>query len=180
MTKISPVRLFPPDQTVRFACRTPTMAKGSPMATPPGPGRGIYEPNFTNSTPDMSNGGLNRRYDQEPRTRHDHHRRASHYDYSSSGSSSEDERPARRSSSKKGGHGRKGPSSRSKSTNRLDKAKGAFLDLGPRRRGGNNRRRGRSGHCAGGGAKEWEGKCWDDDCGISAWRLGGECVGEGL
>lgn len=96
-------------------------SNGHTLAT----GRGRYEPDFANSTPDMSNGGLNRRYDQEPRTRHDHRKAGGRYDSSSSGSSSEDERPARRRSSKKGG-ARKDPPSRSKSTNRLDKAKEHF------------------------------------------------------
>ena len=93
-------------------------------------GRARYEPEYPNNSnyapsPDMSNGtngGVARRYDHEPRTRHDHHRRASHYDPSSSGSSSEDERPARHSSKK----GARKDSSRSKSSNRLDKAKEHF------------------------------------------------------
>lgn len=100
----------------------------------PGNGGARYEPNYPNNTyapsPDMSNGsngGIARRYDQEPRTRHDH-RKASRYSSSDdSASSSDDERPAHRSSKKGGGGGgRRKDAPRSKSTNRLDKAKERF------------------------------------------------------
>ncbi|KAL9132521.1 MAG: hypothetical protein Q9175_006308 [Cornicularia normoerica] len=95
----------------------------------PGNGRGRYEPDHSNNSyaqsQDLSNGSAGRRYDQEPRTRRDHHRKAGRYDdSSSSGSSSQDERPDHRSS-KKGAH-KDSSSSRSKSSNRLDKAKEHF------------------------------------------------------
>ncbi len=106
----------------------PYYGQGQPNGYNPGVGPGRYEPDYPNNnyapSPDMSNGSNSsaaRRYDQEPRTRRDH-RKASHYDYSSSGSSSEDERPAHRSS-RKGGNK---DSSRSKSSNRLDKAREHF------------------------------------------------------
>ena len=107
----------------------PYYGQGQPNGYNPGNGRGRYEPDYSNNayapSPDMSNGsngGMTRRYDQEPRTRRDH-RKASRYSSSDSASSSEDERPGRRSSNK-GSH--KDSSSRSKSTNRLDKAKEHF------------------------------------------------------
>ena len=102
-----------------------------------GQGPNGYDPNHTYAnyapSPDMSNSSANvaapRRYDQDPRTRNDH-RRASHprYDYSDGSddysSSEEDERrPPHRSSKKRP---RKENESRSKSTNRLDKAKEHF------------------------------------------------------
>ena len=76
-------------------------------------------------SPDMSNSstnvGVDRRYDQDPRTRRDY-RRASRYDSSSgSDSSSEEERPAHRSSKK-----HRKDASRSKSSNRMEKAKEHF------------------------------------------------------
>ena len=102
-----------------------------------GQGPNGYNPDHTYTnyapSPDMSNSSANvaatRRYDQDPRTRNDHRRASSHrYDYSSGSddddSSSEDERrPPHRSSKKRA---RKENDSRSKSTNRLDKAKEHF------------------------------------------------------
>ena len=111
----------------------PYYGQGPPNGYAPGNGRGQYEPEFSNSSyvnsnyapsPDMSNGsagGVARRYDQDPRTRREHHQ-ANRYASSDSTSSSEDERPTHRSS-KKGGHK---DSTRSKSSNRLDKAKERF------------------------------------------------------
>ena len=110
----------------------PYYGQGQQTGYDPGNGRGRYEPDYSNTnnnyapSPNMSNGsngGMTRRYDQEPRTRRDH-REARRYSSSDSASSSEDERPAHRSSKKGGGH--KDSSSRSKSTNRLDKAKEHF------------------------------------------------------
>lgn len=89
-----------------------------------------YEPDYTYNnyapSPNMSNSSTNvgvaRRYDEEPRTHHDH-RKASRYESSSSDYSSEDERPAHRSSKK---HRPRSDVARSKSANRLDKAKERF------------------------------------------------------
>ena len=102
-----------------------------PNGYDPGASGSRYEPNYTYNnyapSPDMSNSSTNvgvaRRYDQDPRTRNDH-RKASRNDYSSGSdfSSEEDERPARRSSKRRA----RKEESRSKSTNRLDKAKEHF------------------------------------------------------
>ena len=103
-----------------------------------GQGLNGYSPDHTYAnyapSPDMSNSSANvatpRRYDQDPRTRNDHRQASSHrYDYSSGSedysSSDEDERrPARRSSKKR--VRKENDESRSKSTNRLDKAKEHF------------------------------------------------------
>ena len=100
-----------------------------------GQGPNGYNPDHTYTnhapSPEMSNYSANvaatRRYDQDPRTRNDHRRASHRYDYSSGSdysSSEEDERrPPRRSSKKRA---RKENGSRSKSTNRLDKAKEHF------------------------------------------------------
>ncbi|KAL9072701.1 MAG: hypothetical protein Q9161_003410 [Pseudevernia consocians] len=114
----------PLNRAIRMS--NPYYGQGQPNGYNPGIGRGKYEPDYSNNSyapsPDMSNGSsAARRYDQEPRTRHDH-RKARHYDSSDSGSSSEDDRPPHRSSKK--GHPK--DSSRSKSSNRLDKAKEHF------------------------------------------------------
>ena len=99
-----------------------------PNAYNPGSPGPRYEPyNNYAPSPEMSNSSSAnvaavRRYDQDPRTRHDH-RKASHYESDSSDYSSEDERPAQRSSKKQ--RTRK-DESRSKSSNRLDKAKEHF------------------------------------------------------
>ncbi|CAF9937373.1 hypothetical protein IMSHALPRED_011113 [Imshaugia aleurites] len=100
----------------------------------PSNNRGRYEPDYPNSkyapSPDLSNGsgsgsnGVTRRYDQEPRTRHDHRKASRYSSDDSASSSSSSEGDARHRSSKKGA-GRK-DASRSKSGTRLDKAKEHF------------------------------------------------------
>ncbi|KAM0797599.1 hypothetical protein BDR22DRAFT_892225 [Usnea florida] len=106
----------------------------------PGNPQPRYDPDYANPayapSPDLSTA---RRFDQDPRTRRDHRRRSSsHYnnnnndeDNSSTESSSDDNehRPHRhrRSSSKNKPRAyHKDPSSRSKSSNRLDKAREHF------------------------------------------------------
>lgn len=110
----------------------PYYNQGQPNGYAPAYAGANYAPDHNNyaPSPDLSNNSSNiaRRYSQDPRTRRDHLKTSTRYDSDSSLSSSEDDDDERhRSSTKKKQHDhRKKDSSRSKSGNRLEKAKEHF------------------------------------------------------
>ncbi|KAF6232191.1 hypothetical protein HO173_009574 [Letharia columbiana] len=167
----------------------PYYGQGQPNGyNPAGNSGGRYEPDYTPAnnnnnnnnnnyapSPDMSNG---RRYDLEPRTRRDHRKAP----------------PLRLEQQLRLLVRRRAPGPPLREEGRRPQGsvvvvvvveparqgQGAFLDVGPGGRRGHDRRGGGGRHRAGGGAEEWEGQYWGDDCGVGAWWLGGECVGEGV